>query len=79
MAQLFSFWRGSFSLRLYWERKGEWLLLLLVLEPRKDGSKSDTTEFLKVWERCSGILTAPRALVAKVILNFQMFKLLHPF
>lgn len=30
--------------------------------------KSDTTEFLKVWERFSGNLTAPRVLVAKVIL-----------
>lgn len=50
MAQAFSFQKGSFSLRLYEERKSDWLLLLPVLKSTADGSKSDT-EFLKVWER----------------------------
>ena len=46
----FSLFGEILFLRLYEGWKGEWFLLLPVLKPRADGSKSNT-EFLKFWER----------------------------
>lgn len=50
MTYIFSVLLGFFFFRLYLVRRGEWLLLLVDVGPKADGSKSDTTELLWVGE-----------------------------